>query len=173
MRFPKPPFKILLEHYRPSPLSVHDCAAISMKHAEADRSEMLSSGVRAAEALVLAGGLARSRSDIAARAARPGDGAPPLLGPYRPKCTLCPHGLTRSARDLAWFLHDQWGKPPKTWQRLEEPPREMLEQTGVVAFLEIAGVERVEGHIDLWNKDHAVGQAHFNADKIWFWRLGD
>ena len=171
MKFPRPSFKILLEHYQTSSLSVHDCPRIYTKDTEGGRASVNTCAIRLSEALVLASGLARSRTEIGQLTTRGGSGQGFLLGKYGYKNLLCPHGIARGARDLAYFLQEQWGKPSRVWNEPREAPGDLMHQTGVIAFIKLLEHQGVTGHMDLWNGTRAVGAAYFKSEKVWFWQL--
>src|SRR5262249_13188497 len=100
-----------------------------------------------------------------------GDGSAFLLGLYGYKNNLCPHGIARGARDVAYFLKEQWGAPTKTFDRPMEAPKEIQQMTGVIAFIKLIGNDAVQGHMDVWNVDKAQGHAYFASEKVLFWKL--
>ncbi len=178
MKFPKPTFQSLLDNYQTGPGTVHDCPRIYSKDAENNTASVNTCAIRMSEALVIANGLIADRAAIAALDKGKDRKAPHLLANYEYKNNLCPHGIARGARDLAYFLQEQWGKPTKTWEKLVknsdgvvEPPKEIIGLTGVVAFVKLLDYPSVQGHMDLWNKERAVGDAYFYAEKVMIWKL--
>ena len=120
------------------------------------------------EALVLANGLVPDRAHILRFETGP-DGKAPLLGDYGYRTNLCPHGLARGAADLAFFLQEHWGQP-MTFERLTEAPGAISDTTGLIAFLTIDGV-KAQGHVDIWFKTACLGEEHWPARTIMFWKL--
>lgn len=165
MRFPKPPFEALLEHYKTDPESVHDCPRLYSKPISIN-----TCAIRITEALVLANRLVKSRVAISQLTSRGGDGKGFLLGKYGYKANLCPHGIARGAADTAYFLQEQWGRATYTWPTQEWVPYEIMDQTGVISFIQIPGYSG-QGHMDVWNKTECVGSAYWNSKKIMFWKL--
>ncbi len=169
MSFPRPTFDAAVLNYETDPESVHDCPFIHRK----SPINVNTCAIRMSEALVIADELIASREAIAALTSKPGSGKTLLLGKLGYRGSLCPHGLARGARDLADYLRQQWGAPDLSWATLKDatPPDEVLGQTGVVAFIALPGFSG-QGHIDLWNDTAAVGHDYWNAQKIFFWKLG-
>jgi type VI secretion system (T6SS) effector Tae4 (amidase) len=169
MSFPKPSFDALVLNYDIHPESVHDCPYIHRKNPI----NVNTCAIRMSEALVIADGLIASREAIAALTDKAGNGKAMLLGKFGYRANLCPHGIARGASDLADFLRQQWGKPDFTWAARKEttPPEDVLELTGLVAFIKLADFDG-QGHIDLWNQTSAVGHDYWNAQKVYFWKLG-
>lgn len=169
MSFPRPSFDAAVLNYETDPESVHDCPFIHRKNPI----NVNTCAIRMSEALVIADGLIASRAAIVALTDKPGNGKTMLLGKLGYRGNLCPHGLARGAADLADYLRQQWGAPDLTWGARTEvtPPDEVLGQTGVVAFIKLPGFTG-QGHIDLWNDTGAVGHDYWNAEKVFFWKLG-
>ena len=131
------------------------------------------SAMRMSEALCIASGLLSDRTTLLGLAER-GDGKSLLLGRYGYRADLCAHGMARGADDLAYFLFDNWGRPDvidRPDPEAEELPRPVRHNTGVIAFVDIVGEEKVRGHIDVWNKTSAIGKAYWNCRKALFWKL--
>ena len=168
MSFPKPSFDALALNYDTRPESVHDCPFIYRKNPVS----INTCAVRMAEALAIANGLAPSREAITALTAKTGNGKRLLLGKFGYAANLCPHGVARGAGDLADFLRQQWGAPSLSWSARKEitPPEEVMGQTGLVAFIKLPTYAG-QGHIDLWNETGPVGHAHWDALKVYFWKL--
>lgn len=165
MKFPKPYFVVLCHHFKADPASAHLCQKGFLGGAP---SAPETSAVRMSEALVLALGLASDRANIL-RHETSHDGHAPLLGRYGYRTDLCPHGLARGAADLAYFLQEHWGEPLK-FERLTEPPGRIVDTNGVIAFVDVDGV-KAQGHIDIWEQTKCLGEAHWSARKILFWKL--
>ncbi len=171
MKFAKPPFQRLLDSYQTSPLTAHDCPRVYAKDTEAAAASLNTCAIRMSEALVIANGLARDRMEIAGLDSGGKRHFSHLFANYSYKNNLCPHGLARGARDLAYFLQEQWGRPTKVWEKPVEQPKDLAELTGVIAFVKLRDDPSVQGHVDLWNKSAAVGQAFFNAETVLLWKL--
>jgi hypothetical protein len=171
MKFPKPSFHALIDNYQVHPSSVHDCPRIYVKDTEGDTASVNTCAVRLTEALVIAGGIIESRAMIGQLTRKGGDGRTFLLGQYGYKNSLCPHGIARGARDVAYFLTEQWGHPTYTWRKPVKPPHEIQQMTGVIGFIKLPGEEVVQGHMDVWNLDKAMGHAFFGAEKVVFWKV--
>jgi hypothetical protein len=171
MRFPKPHFQALLDHFTPNPLGTHDCPRIHGKDTEGDRATVATSAVRLSEALVLANNFVRDRADIGALDRGPRRHEPHLLALYGYKNNLCPHGIARDPRDLAYFLSEQWGKPTQEWDKPKEKPKDIVDLTGIVAFVNAVDKQDVPCHVALWNKTEAIGRAFFHCEKVLLWKL--
>jgi hypothetical protein len=173
VKLAKPAFEELKASYRVDPASVHDCPRIYTKTDGIPDANTCA--IRFSEALVIALGLIDSRKAIgdlgrgSSRLGASGNGKTRLLGPYGYKNLLCPHGIARGARDMAYFLKEQWGKPAE-FARPREAPKDMIGKTGAVSFITIDGYSG-QGHMDLWDKTAAVGAAYFDCAKCWFWQL--
>lgn len=166
MRFPKPAFSDLVDNYLTDPESVHDCPYI---HTKAPIN-VNTCAIRMGEALVIANNLVKDREAITKLTKNAGSGKSFLMGRYGYRANLCPHGISRGARDVADFLRQQWGKPDRTWEALGDAPDEIADQTGVLSFVKIPGYTG-QGHMDLWNMSTPVGHAYWDSAKIAFWRL--
>jgi hypothetical protein len=184
MKFPKPIFDELKRYYETKPESVHECSRIYRKTtAEAD---VYTSAVRMCEALVLATRLVRSRADIPALNEFGGDGKSLLLGRYGYKANLCPHGLGRGARDVAFFLQDNWGRPTSEWLDVQSirasiedksVPTHMhavfsnlRDRIGIVGFFNIRDFPG-QGALALFDKDTFIGKPYWNCRTMKFWKL--
>jgi len=168
-RFPQPAFDALVAAYSTDPESVHDCPAIHTR----DPVNVNTCAIRMGEALLLASGLAADRDAIAAITRGAGNGRSFLLGPYGYRALLCPHGVSRGARDVADFLRDQWGSATRSWPAQsadDASPDDAQGITGVVAFVGIPGYSG-QGHVDLWTGDGPVGHAYWSSQHIYLWRL--
>ena len=168
-KLPKPTFQKLFDNYKVNTSSVHDCPRIYQKD-ELGSPNVNTCAVRFTEALVISLGLIDTRTTIGAQTRGGGDGKRYLLGKYNYRDNLCPHGIGRGARDVAYFLKEQWGSPTKTFLKPLEAPAEIQGLQGAIAFIKIPGYGG-QGHMDLWNDSSAVGHGYFGADKVWFWRL--
>lgn len=170
-RFPKPAFQDLLANYSTERESIHACRYLYNKD---NLSPLINTcALRMSEALVLANSLVESRDAITALTDGWGNGRAFLMGPYGYRANLCPHGIGRGAIDVSNFLRQQWGSPSLTWTALDDvdtAPDDIQGLTGVIAFSRLPGYVG-QGHIDLWNNDAAVGNAHWDAQSIYFWRL--
>ncbi|MBK6514146.1 MAG: hypothetical protein IPG04_08505 [Polyangiaceae bacterium] len=166
LRFPKPSFTALLEHYKTDAETVHTCAILNPTE-QADG--INTCAARLSEALCLANALATDRAKI--RAGTKKNDVYPLLGPYNYRLfgNLCNHGIARGARDLGEFLQHHWGQP-KSFTSLEGAPPEIQDKTGVLCFIKIPGYSG-QGHVDVWNKASCVGSGYRNSSKVWFWEL--
>jgi type VI secretion system secreted protein VgrG len=96
---------------------------------------------------------------------------PHLLALYGYKNNLCPHGIARDPRDLAYFLSEQWGKPTQEWDKPKEKPKDIADLTGIVAFVNAVDEQDVPCHVALWNKTEAIGRAYFHCEKVLLWKL--
>lgn len=183
MKFPKPIFNELKRYYDKRPESVHECARIYRKRtAEAD---VYTSAMRMCEALALATRLVRSRADIPALNEFGGDGKKLLMGEFGYKANLCPHGLGRGARDVAFFLQDHWGRPTMEWLDVERVARsqdqsvpghleaifaDIKDRIGIVGFFNIAGFPG-QGTLSLFDKTEFIGMPYWNCKTMKFWKL--
>jgi Type VI secretion system (T6SS), amidase effector protein 4 len=168
-RFPKPDFDKLVINYNTEPESVHDCPFIHTKNPI----NVNTCAIRMAEALVIANDLIDTREAIAALRTTWSDGKDLLLGKYAYGANLCPHGIARGARDLATFLRSHWGTPSLSWDAQEdaEAPDDIQGLIGVVAFIKLPSYDG-QGHMDLWNGNGPVGHDYWDAESIYFWKLG-
>ncbi len=185
MKFPKPIFNELKRYYDDKPESVHECSRIYRKRtAEADT---YTSAMRMCEALILSTRMVRSRADIPALNEFGGDGRALLMGRYNYRANLCPHGLGRGARDVAFFLQDHWGRATEQWLdvesvvqaehgsgsvplHLETIFRQLKGRLGLVGFFGIKDVSG-QGALALFDKDVFVGKPHWNCRTMKFWKL--
>jgi hypothetical protein len=167
MRFPKPSFDALVASYETDPESVHDCPHIHTRNPI----NVNTCAIRMGEALVLANGLVGSRDEIAALR---GNGRALLLGAYGYRASLCPHGISRGAGDVAEFLREQWGSPLLTWTAQatrDGASADAFGLRGVISFIGIPTFREGQGHIDLWNGDAPVGHQYWDAAKISLWKV--
>lgn len=185
MKFPKPIFDELKRHYDTKPESVHECSRIYRKTtAEAD---VYTSAMRMCEALALATRLVRARADIPALNEVGGDGRSLLFGDYGYKANLCPHGLGRGARDVAFFLQDNWGRPTQEWldvrtifdtetkdrsvpTHLETIFKELKDRIGIVGFFNITGFPG-QGALALFDREMFIGTPYWECRTMKFWKL--
>lgn len=86
--------------------------------------------------------------------------------------TLCPHNFMRGAQDLAGVLRraDVFGVHNSGFSKPGQAPAAIKGVQGIVAYMNIPGYDG-QGHIDLWDGNNPVGEAYWNADPIWFWKL--
>lgn len=86
--------------------------------------------------------------------------------------TLCPHNFMRGAQDLAGVLRraDVFGVQNAGFSKPGQAPDAIKGLRGIVAYMNIPGYDG-QGHIDLWDGNNPVGDAYWNADPIWFWKL--
>ncbi len=171
MKLPKPYYELLRHHFKTDPGATHMCTEGFLTGTP---SESETSAVRLSEALVLALGLVSDRASIienssADSVANQKTQRTTLLARYGYRTDLCPHGLARSAPDLAYFLEDQWGRPA-VFPQPGSAPDELQHLTGVIAFVGLDG-ELAPGHIDLWDRASCVGTAYWDARKAMFWKL--
>jgi hypothetical protein len=86
----------------------------------------------------------------------------------------CPHSYIRGAQDLAAILAqpNQLGSRTYGWSGnpLATVPGAAKGKQGIVCFMNIPGFSG-QGHIDLWDKNFAVGSDYWDAKTIWFWEL--
>lgn len=185
MKFPKPIFNELKRYYDEKPESVHECSRIYRKRtAEAD---VYTSAMRLCEALALSTRLVKSRADIPALNEFGGDGRSLLMGRYDYRANLCPHGLGRGARDVAFFLQDHWGRPTDEWldvervvqaehgsnsvpNHLETIFRELKDRIGIVGFFNIKGFPG-QGALALFDKTVFIGRPYWDCRTMKFWKL--
>ena len=87
--------------------------------------------------------------------------------------TLCPHKFMRGAQDLASVLRraDVFGVNNFGFSKPGQAPDAIAGVQGIVCYMNIPGYEG-QGHIALWDGVKPVGDAYWNADPIWFWKLG-
>lgn len=167
MKFPTPYFDILKREFRADPRSAHICVS-GFHSGEPEPPD--TSASRMSEALCVATGLVSDRAAIVDAAER-GDGRDVLLGRFGYLADLCAHGMARSAKDLAYFLVEQWGRPIELIRpKEEEATQQLVDTCGVVAFLGIEGVH-VPGHIDVWDRNECKGEAYWACRKALFWKL--
>jgi Type VI secretion system (T6SS), amidase effector protein 4 len=167
MKFPTPYFDILVREFRHDPRAAHICVK-GFHSGEPTHPD--TSGTRMSEALCLANGLLRDRAALMDLAER-GDGRDVMLGRFGFLADLCSHGMARSAKDLAYFLVDHWGRPQEMLQPKEEEATTLLtELQGVIAFIGLYD-ETSAGHIDIWDKTECKGAAFWNCRKAYFWKL--
>lgn len=169
--FPKPAFEDLLANYSTERESVHACRFLYDK--DNLNPDINTCALRMSEALVLANKLIESREAISALSDKYQNGRGFLMGAYGYKANLCPHGIGRGAIDVSNFLRQQWGSPSLSWEaqeNIDAMPCDIMGLTGVIAFAKLPGYTG-QGHIDLWNDDQAIGNAHWDAEHIYFWRL--
>lgn len=86
--------------------------------------------------------------------------------------TLCPHNFMRGAQDLAGVLRraDVFGVNNLGFSKPGQAPDAIKGVQGIVCYMNIPGYDG-QGHIALWDGDNPVGDAYWNADPIWFWKL--
>ena len=171
LRFPRPSFEDLLANYSTERESIHACRFLYNKDNLSP--DINTCALRISEALVLANKLVESREAITALTNRYGNGRAFLMGPYGYKANLCPHGIGRGARDVSDFLRQQWGSPSLSWptqESIDTVPDDILGLTGLISFSKLPGFTG-QGHIDLWNEEAAVGNAHWDAERIYLWRM--
>jgi hypothetical protein len=167
LKFSKPQFSDLKARFRTDPESVHECSLIDPTRASVD-----TSAARISEALALANRLLADRAAIARLGSGAGGAAKPLFGAfgYADFGPLCTHGIGLRAQDLGAFLAHHWGPRTIGWETQAGAPDAIKGKTGVVLFARVPGSDD-QGHIDLWDRTGAVGQAFWNAKTIWFWQL--
>jgi hypothetical protein len=87
--------------------------------------------------------------------------------------TLCPHHFMRGAQDLAGVLRraDVFGVNNAGFSKPGQAPAAIKGVQGIVCYMNIPGYDG-QGHIALWDGDNPVGDAYWNVDPIWFWKLG-
>lgn len=85
---------------------------------------------------------------------------------------LCPHDYVRGAEDLAGVLRkaEVFGVYDYGFSNPGTPPSSVNGKKGLVAYINIPGFSG-QGHIDLWDGAAPAGDAYWNADPIWFWKL--
>lgn len=85
---------------------------------------------------------------------------------------LCLHDYVRGAEDLAGVLRkaDVFGLYNYGFSAPGSPPPSITGKTGLVAYINVPGFPG-QGHIDLWDGTAPAGDAYWNADPIWFWKL--
>lgn len=170
-RFPKPTFECLLANFSTVRESIHACRFLYDKDNLSP--DLNTCALRMSEALVLANRLVPDRDAITALTKSWGNGRAFLMGQFGYRGNLCPHGIGRGSRDVSDFLRLNWGSPSLTWtaqDAVDAVPDDILGLTGVIAFSKLPGFAG-QGHIDLWNDEAAVGNAHWDAQDIYFWRL--
>ncbi len=159
-RFPKPMFdqveRAFLSETRPHLCSVAGGVEAS-KQSDA-------SAARVSEALLIATQVVASRADVSASKR-------PLLADYSYELfgRMCPHGVALEPNRLEEFLTAEWGEPIRMKQ-LSEAPKSMLRKTGIVCFRGIPW-RAAKNHVDLWNGERCLDQAHWEAADISFWPL--
>lgn len=85
---------------------------------------------------------------------------------------LCPHDYVRGAEDLAGVLRkaDVFGVYDYGFSNPGSAPSSVNGKKGLVAYINVPGFPG-QGHIDLWDGTAPAGDAYWNADPIWFWKL--
>ena len=85
---------------------------------------------------------------------------------------LCPHNHIRGAQDLASVLRraDVFGTYDAGFGTPGSAPSELSGKQGILAYANIPNFSG-QGHIDLWDGSGPVGEAYWDADPIWFWKL--
>ena len=85
---------------------------------------------------------------------------------------LCPHDYVRGAEDLASVLRkaDVFGIYDYGFSNPGSAPPSVNGKKGLVAYINVPGFPG-QGHIDLWDGTVPAGDAYWNADPIWFWKL--
>jgi hypothetical protein len=84
---------------------------------------------------------------------------------------LCRHGYARGAQDLGAFLRRKWGVQDYGFTAPGSAPAQMNGIKSVILFMNIPTF-RGQGHIDLWDGTTTKSGTYWNANPIWFWRLG-
>ncbi len=86
----------------------------------------------------------------------------------------CPHSYIRGAQDLASILAKPNVLGPRTYGWNANPeglaPKNAKGKQGIICFMNIPGFSG-QGHIDLWDKEFAVGSDYWDAKTIWLWEL--
>lgn len=86
----------------------------------------------------------------------------------------CPHSCIRGAQDIASILAKPNALGPRTYGWNGSPsamtPSDAKGKQGVICFMNIPGFSG-QGHIDLWDKEFAVGSDYWDAQTIWLWEL--
>jgi hypothetical protein len=85
---------------------------------------------------------------------------------------VCKHGYVRGAQDLGAILASSsgFGKRNFGWENPGTAPEAIIGKSGIVCYMNIPGFGG-QGHIDLWDKTQAVGEAYWDASPIWMWIL--
>jgi len=137
----RPSFAAVKKHYRTNPSSIHTCSMYFPNTCAIRMSEALSAASESTKARI--SGFPRNQ---------------------------CPHGYLRGAQDLGAALKTAWGVRDFGWAASSGAPKTSTGVQGVICFMNIPGFGG-QGHIDLWDKDHAIGDAYWDAGTIWLWRL--
>ena len=86
----------------------------------------------------------------------------------------CAHSYIRGAQDLASILAQPSVFGPRSYGWTgggsNTVPSNAKGIQGVICFMKIPGFSG-QGHIDLWDKEYAVGSSYWNAQTIWLWEL--
>lgn len=86
----------------------------------------------------------------------------------------CPHSYVRGAQDLASVLAKPNALGPRTYgwsgNQSATVPSNAKGKQGIICFMNIPGFSG-QGHIDLWDKNFAVGSDYWDSKTIWFWEL--
>ncbi len=84
----------------------------------------------------------------------------------------CPHSYVRGAQDLGAILAKAHAFGPRTygWKGTSSAtvPQGAKNKQGVICFMNIPGFSG-QGHIDLWDNNHAIGSDYWDAETIWLW----
>jgi predicted Rossmann-fold nucleotide-binding protein len=143
VRLARPLFEDIKAVYSTDPASIHGCTMTFPNTCAIRMSEALDKTVPGIRAKFVASGL-----------------------------NLCPHEFMRGAEDLAAVLRraDVFGVYDAGFARPGSAPVGLNAKRGVVAYINIPSFPG-QGHIDLWDGSAPVGDAYWDADPIWFWKL--
>ncbi|REL26684.1 hypothetical protein DXX93_08920 [Thalassotalea euphylliae] len=137
----RPSFSAVKKHYKTNPSSIHSCSMYFPNTCAIRMSEALSAASESTKARI--SGFPRNK---------------------------CPHGYLRGAQDLGAALRSAWGTRDFGWSGSGATPKTAMGVQGVICFMNIPGFGG-QGHIDLWDKDHAIGSEYWDAGTIWLWKL--
>lgn len=86
----------------------------------------------------------------------------------------CPHGYIRGAQDLAAVLGSSKGLGARDFgwsaQSNGTAPAGARGAKGIICYMNIPSFSG-QGHIDLWDGERPVGNAYWDAQTIWLWKL--
>ncbi|WP_424632186.1 T6SS effector amidase Tae4 family protein [Bradyrhizobium sp. SYSU BS000235] len=143
LSLPKPTYTKLRSVYKTSPTEIHSCSMQFPNTCAIRMSEALTQVVTGIKDKFKTGGV-----------------------------NLCPHDYVRGAEDLAGVLRkaEVFGLYDHGFSNPGSPPSSVDGKQGLVAYINVPGFPG-QGHIDLWDGTAPAGEAYWNADPIWFWKL--
>ncbi|MDF0495737.1 T6SS effector amidase Tae4 family protein [Bradyrhizobium yuanmingense] len=143
LALPRPTYKKLRGVYNTDPKKIHACSMQFPKTCAIRMSEALAQVVTGIKDKFKTGGV-----------------------------NLCPHDYVRGAEDLAGVLRkaEVFGAYDYGFSNPGSAPSSLNGIQGLIAYINIPGFAG-QGHIDLWDGTAPAGDAYWNADPVWFWKL--